>query len=139
MPKPELEHLMPNIITHRLSIDKLVVQYGISAHVLENAKLEYLYNSIIDVLIARLSTHIACSETKSVKTQFPSNIWQHIKAKYSPKWFTRKYPVKFQEVKINCKEMFPDLNISKNRRYFDVALVQNFKLEHFREKLYNKA
>jgi hypothetical protein len=48
---------------------------------------------------------------KKVEFKYPADWWQAVKERFSPKWFTKKYPVVYITKTFIVKATYPDLNI----------------------------
>jgi hypothetical protein len=113
-----------------LTIEKYSMQHILSREILGGVKHPYEVNAYLDYtldsMILRMNAYVACSSEKIMTIQSPVTVWQHIKQDYAPKWFIKKYPVKYKEIKIAAKEAFPELSclVKDGQRHLHVRVYE---------------
>jgi hypothetical protein len=123
IPFPEAKNI-------ELIVEKYAIQHVLAREILDGIKHPYKVNTYfdyeLDSMIVRMSAYIACSPEKIMTIKNPITVWQHIKQDYAPKWFTKKYPVKYKEIKIGAKEAFPELSclVKDGQRHLHVRVYE---------------
>lgn len=95
----------------------------------------YRVNSIIDLateyMIIRVDRAIATQHMEGYVIQWPKNTWEFFKQDYMPKWFTKKFPVKYSVHTVDFKIKYPEFKLDRNhigRGYVEVLEQIN---EHY--------
>lgn len=115
---------------------RVSMEYRLGKHMLRNLELREFQNpctAIDDLAIAFCSDVLSnklCEDSYSVSDSqtllFPKTPWQHFKNDYMPKWFIKKFPIKYlhkkvefhKTIKITRRETYPmcDMDIRNNPR-----------------------
>lgn len=89
-------------IRNELVLDKLrvVSEAKLSKHIIGEESFNQIFSNTIDQMILQLCIHVASKEIEIT----PSSWWQHFKKDCMPKWFIRRYPIKYNKTKVvvNC-------------------------------------
>jgi len=79
-----------------------------------------------DMAVMRLTTKFATTGVVTIKKLVPLNSFEHFKLEYFPKFLISKFPVKYKELKFDCREIFPQYShLIKDQctRYLDVTTI----------------
>ena len=117
----------PNIMIktteYKFNIEKVAASSLVPEYILLTGEIDIIKHEIINDLVVRLSAYVACSDEKEFNEVIPLNAWEHLKKDYAPKWFKRKYPVKYQTIKFAAKEVFPEYTpLTKDKRHLHVRI-----------------
>lgn len=113
-----------------LKLEKL--RFGINRVISE----QQLMDMDINVLTDRISRDILVKLRYSLIGEnvqnivkfisYPKTVWQYFKSKYCPRWFIRRYPVEYEDYKVEFKRVavFPDLSkeLALSSQYASEAL-----------------
>lgn len=70
----------------------------ISEEVLQTAELhtemDRIYNSLLVGIDVKVLSHRLLSRVQTQGVDFPANPWQHLKARFAPRWWIKRWPVK---------------------------------------------
>lgn len=90
-------------------------KYVISASIgLEALKVDSYLHENLDQLSVRLSKYIV-TDDKSYTLRYSKNIWEHFKLDYMPKWFIKKYPVKYTEQVVDFRVIYPKYKLNNDQ------------------------
>lgn len=116
-----------------LESSRVVLERRLGKYMLRNMELRER-RDIVDDLVIALSSEVLsnklCEDSYSVSDSqtllFPKTPWQHFKNDYMPKWFIKKFPIKYlykkvefhKTIKITRRETYPmcDMDIRNNPR-----------------------
>lgn len=104
----------------RLQIEKYAVAEQIPLQLIqENAFID----EVTEGMILRLSTFFLTDKKPGVTILTPKTAWGHFKQDYMPDWFTKKYPVKYLEHRVDFRVIYPEYKLSRDQlgcRYIEV-------------------
>lgn len=66
-------------------------------------------DNIAEVMVLRLSAFVWAGQAHTIKVAVPDGWFQQWKLEKAPKWFVRKYPVKYGDKLIDVTPYFPNL------------------------------
>lgn len=79
-----------------------------------NIETDYIHEKVMNDAILRINMELfgqAIKQEYEVRVDIPKDIWQHLKGKYAPKWFSKRFPVKttaiYKKVEFNHHEIYP--------------------------------
>lgn len=94
-----LEYLATEL---RLEIEQFCINNQYAADLLRNGDLKVYAEHYTDSVIARFRKMIPAEKTHESKVElraiFPASVWQHFKRDYLPRWFLRRFPVRYVEI-----------------------------------------
>lgn len=109
----------------RLQIEK----YSVAEHLRLPSVFESAYiDEVTKILSMRLSAYVLTDKKPGVTILTPKTAWEHFKQDHMPDWFTKKYPVKYIEHKVDFRVLYPDYKLSRDqigRGYIEVLEYTN--------------
>lgn len=84
-----------NIVIRRIIDSEIAERAPLAAINAELRRYELDYSS--EIVLELRTWVIGTKKTYTKPFRFPAGIWQHIKQKYAPQWFLKRWPVKFDE------------------------------------------
>jgi len=68
-------------------------------------------------LCLSFTCYMASRRVKKVEAQYPASGWDLFKLYFFPKWLQKKYPVKYNNLRLECYELAPEFKIPEGQRY----------------------
>lgn len=62
-------------------------------------------------LVMSLRGHVYGRQEEPVEFQYPRDWWEHVKLRFAPGWFKRRYPVKMHTVTYKPYAKYPTLHV----------------------------
>ncbi len=126
---------MLDIKTIELKLERFICNMMLDADIvddlfLKSSEVKVLYQPHLRTWLFSLQRYFyGRDETITMRHSFPLNWWEQLKQEKFPKWFTRKYPVKYKVLtkEITVREVFPDFEPEAERKYI------RFYRGHFNE------
>lgn len=109
-PQIKTVHLKKLAFALNMAVSKELV-FDINLDVRQDA-VEYVANSLLIAMRAKLWTHQVPGEVK-----LPANIWEHAKLLHAPRWFTRRWPVRYTSVRVDAIAVLPELVVSGHQSF----------------------
>jgi hypothetical protein len=107
----DLVHL-ENIKTKMLEVKKFTTTYGRSAFDLE---LQAEINYHIPETFVRLMMRMVVEDPIIFEHKYPLSLWNEIKERFFPKWWLRRFPVKYKRYKHEIQIQYPDMALPDRR------------------------
>jgi hypothetical protein len=102
-----------------------VKEYGMTMEIPTNAEIkipvETRIQRAIDYIYVSLTAHILTQDLDPIVIKYPSNWKEHLKQRFAPKWFLRRYPVKETVVIITAEAFYPNMVFPKGEHYIRVS------------------
>lgn len=73
-------------------------------------------------LMMRLVAEVWRTDIGKIERIAPRDWWEAIKERFAPKWFTRRWPVRYDEITVECFAIFPELDLISPNRTIRVAV-----------------
>jgi hypothetical protein len=114
---------------------------NIPFHAIENLKVESIPQFYcLDEYIHRFETFLA-GDTKRreilQKTKVPLTWWDHVKQKFAPLWFIKRYPIQYREIivktEINITKICPHIEVPNDERKHIEFIVVEDHIESLRK------
>lgn len=64
-------------------------------------------------------------EYERVSVRYPADWWQALKARFAPRWFRRRWPVKEAEWSVQVRELFPGIAIPPHQSVYHVEVLKD--------------
>lgn len=112
-----------NVRRTTLTVELFGTQQLVYIDITDN--LDILYSVVSDA-IARITIKFATTGVVTIKKLVPLNSFEHFKLEYFPKFLISKFPVKYKELRFDCREIFPQyshLIKDQGTRYLDVTTL----------------
>lgn len=98
-----------------LNVEKVAQMASIDLDVIDNCMgIDSMLEYETSAMLLRLNAFVACSDEKTFYELYPKTAWEHIKEDYAPKWFKRKFPIKYAHITFKAKEAFPEYSVLNN-------------------------
>ena len=66
----------------------------------------------MDALIMKMRAFVLGEEGDKIEISYPEDWWQAVRERWLPKWWIKKYPVKYKEHYITPQTIYPHFRIS---------------------------
>ena len=98
-----------------LAVRRRAVQMQLSNYELF-ADPQWLANRIAFELVQKIATRTQTSHT----FEAPADWWSHVKTRFAPAWFLRRWPAKTRRETVDVVEHYPHILIPDNRAYISI-------------------
>lgn len=121
-----------------LTLEKFLIYYK-KAYSYKNLNHnEYTLSAYIDLevdrIIAQVNKYVWSEHLESpiAIVQIPSTWWQHFKQDKFPTWLIKKFPVKYDQERIEFERrvIYPRMPIDTDKRFMDWHVVENINREY---------
>lgn len=89
----------------RMSIEKIVPK------ILVNHLRFSIKKSITKDLVYRLEADFAASKEKEIECKYPKDWWEAFKERWAPKWFLKRYPIRYNHEVLRAYTVYPKIPI----------------------------
>ena len=90
-------------ICSQVSISKLALTYSNQP--------ELIIRQAVDQVVMRLVAMVPAQPTKPVSYKYPANWWEHVKERFAPKWFLKRFPVEYEIYSVEAKVFYPQIKL----------------------------
>lgn len=80
-------------------------------NVAECVRWEDLENHVHEGVVREFSYIVAVDEFEDRVKQYPATWWDHVKLDLAPKWFTDRFPVKYNRIVCTLEHIYPDIDV----------------------------
>lgn len=108
------------------------IQWQIPRHVLLNATLDQALGYASDEILYRLRSYLAGSKSETERVdqiiRVPLSWWDHVKERFAPKWFLKRWPIQYRTIEIKrvvtITNICPHIEVpNDDRRHFEVLFA----------------
>jgi hypothetical protein len=101
-----VEESWVDMIVRRFNVNQLVSLLGLRDVPVEVVQ----HHAEIDMRL-RMAVAIYARTIKHLDVAWPSNWWQHFRARWLPKWWLKKKPVKMERLEVAVEDLYPQIPV----------------------------
>lgn len=83
----------------------------LGGHLTLSQRVERDFERDVEMLVRQLEHHLAANQLDSFTIQHPQTWWDHTKHRWFPRWWLKRWPVKWKRVHVKVHDAYPAIEI----------------------------